>query len=180
MGAATAPIIARTYTRTHTHRRTHAQDMSLLADFEHFDEDFELASSSIPHLFLSRFRRSKKRLLDFLASTPPLPSRNHFPRTTHEDHSHQPPTWRSVLLLQQPRPSTSARNRRSAKPGRASHSFSGERYAIQRVRSTTRPRTHSTPPCSHLFYVRSTRFWTLWARARDPTRGFLPFSGLLR
>ncbi len=52
----------------------HAQDKSLLADFEHFDEDFELASSSIPHLFLSRFRRSKKRLLDFLASTPPLPS----------------------------------------------------------------------------------------------------------
>lgn len=45
------------------------KDKSLLADFEHFDEDFELASSSIPHLFLSRFRHSKKRLLDFLATT---------------------------------------------------------------------------------------------------------------
>jgi hypothetical protein len=53
----------------HTRTRTHIQGKGLLADFEHFDEDFELASSSIPHLFLSRFRHSKKRLLDFLSST---------------------------------------------------------------------------------------------------------------
>jgi hypothetical protein len=99
MDATTAPIARTTaHDRTNAPPHTHAQDKSLLADFEHFGEDFELASSSIPHLFLSRFRRSKKRLLDFLASTPPLPSRNHFPRTTRRPLT-PTPTWGSVLLL---------------------------------------------------------------------------------